>query len=237
MFQLYIGKQVRADRIKDGVYPNFVVVSAEKEAKTYILTYSGGFPQIGMALKIRFPVYESLRLPYLQMFESLGTIAGHPSTLARRDELQRAFEKAGIPGTWEISDLGKMIFSYHTGSFEVYREWAKKVRSVSGPLEDGYIFTLSAPTEGPMSIPMTTKYRPVPYYEWTLLYPDFNCLSYDSGDEQVTYYWSFECGNALLFHQKEECDTLKRPDGEKILGRILEVMRNIPPWTLPKNEK
>ena len=47
MFQLYIGKQVRADRIKDGVYPNFVVVSAEKEAKTYILTYSGGFPQIG----------------------------------------------------------------------------------------------------------------------------------------------------------------------------------------------
>lgn len=88
-----------------------------------------------------------------------------------------------------------------------------------------------------MSIPMTTKYRPVPYYEWTLLYPDFNCLSYGSGDEQVTYYWSFECGNALLFHQKEECDTLKRPDGEKILGRILEVMRNIPPWTLPKNEK
>ena len=240
MFQLYIGKQVRADRIKDGVYPNFVVVSAEKEAKTYLLTCSSELPavQIGKVLKIRFPVYESLRLPGdVQMYESSGMIAMHPSTHARRDELQRAFEKAGIPGTWEISDLGRMIFSYHTGSFEVYREWEKKVRSVSGPLEDGYIFTLSAPTEGPMSIPMTTKYRSVPYYEWTLLYPDFNCLSYDSGDEQVTYYWSFECGNALLFHQKEECDTLKRPDGEKILGRILEVMRNIPPWTLPKNEK
>ena len=146
MFQLYIGKQVRADRIKDGVYPNFVVVSAEKEAKTYILTYSGGFPQIGMALKIRFPVYESLRLPYLQMYESSGTIAMHPSTRARRDELQRAFEKAGIPGTWEIGDLGRMMFSYHTGLFEVYSEFEKRIRSVPGPLADGYIFTLRGTT-------------------------------------------------------------------------------------------
>ena len=224
MFQLYIGKQVRADRIKDGVYPNFVVVSAEKEAKTYILTYSGGFPQIGMALKIRFPVYESLRLPYLQMFESLGTIAGHPSTRARRDELQRAFEKAGIPGTWKISDLGRMIFSYHTGLFEVYSAFEKRVRTVSGPLADGYIFTLSAPTEGPMSIPMTSKYRHVPYYKWNLLYPDFNYLSYGSGNERITYRWSFEYGSG------------KEPVCEEIAGKILEVMRSIPPWTLPGNK-
>ena len=177
-----------------------------------------------MALKIRFPVYESLRLPYLQMFESLGTIAGHPSTRARRDELQRAFEKAGIPGTWEISDLGRMIFSYHTGLFEVYSAFEKRVRTVSGPLADGYIFTLSAPTEGPMSIPMTSKYRHVPYYKWNLLYPDFNYLSYGSGNERITYRWSFEYGSG------------KEPVCEEIAGKILEVMRSIPPWTLPGNK-
>ena len=239
-FQLYIGKQVCAGRRSDGVYPGFMVASAEKEAKTYLLTCSSNLPavQIGKALKICFPVYESLRLPGdVQMYESSGMIAMHPSTHARRDELQRAFEEAGIPGTWEIGDLGRMTFSYHTDLFEVYREFEKRNRSVPGPLADGYIFTLSAPTEGPMSIPMTSKYQYVPYYEWNLLYPDFNYLSYDSGNEQVTYRWSFECGNALLFHQKEECDILKRSDGEKILGRILEVMKNIPPWTLPQNGK
>ncbi len=226
-FQLYIiGKQVSSDRRSDGVYPGLMVTSAEKEAKTYLLTCSSELPavQIGKVLKIRFPVYESLRLPAEQMYESSGTIAMHPSTRARRDELQRAFEKAGIPGTWEIGDLGRMIFSYHTGLFEVYSEFEKRIRSVPGPLADGYIFTLSAPTEGPMSIPMTSKYRHVPYYEWNLLYPDFNYLSYDSGNEQITYQWSFEYGSG------------KEPVCEEIAGKILEVMRSIPPWTLPGNK-
>lgn len=226
-FQLYIiGKQVSSDRRSDGVYPGLMVTSAEKEAKTYLLTCSSELPavQIGKVLKIRFPVYESLRLPAEQMYESSGTIAIHPSTRARRDELQRAFEKAGIPGTWEIGDLGRMIFSYHTGLFEVYSEFEKRIRSVPGPLADGYIFTLSAPTEGPMSIPMTSKYRHVPYYEWNLLYPDFNYLSYDSGNEQITYRWSFEYGSG------------KEPVCEEIVGKILEVMRSIPPWTLPGNK-
>ena len=98
-FKLYIGKQACSDRRSDGVYPGFLVASAEKEAKTYILTCSSTLPtvQIGKVLKIRFPTYESLRLPDVQMYESSGTIAMHPSTRARRDELQRAFEKAGIP--------------------------------------------------------------------------------------------------------------------------------------------
>ncbi len=225
-FKLYLGKQVSSDRRSDGVYPGFVVTSAEKEAKTYILTCSSDFQtmQIGKALEVWFPVYESLRLPAEQMYESSGTIAIHPSTRARRDELQRAFEKAGIPGTWEISDPGRMIFSYHPGLFEVYSAFEKRVRTVSGPLADGYIFTLSAPTEGPMSIPMTSKYRHVPYYEWNLLYPDFNYLSYDSGNEQITYRWSFEYGSG------------KEPVCEEIAGKILEVMRSIPPWTLPGNK-
>ena len=225
-FQLYIGKQVSSDRRSDGVYPGLMVTSAEKEEKTYTLTCSSDFQtmQIGKALEVWFPVYESLRLPAEQMYESSGTIAMHPSTRARRDELQRAFEKAGIPGTWEIGDLGRMIFSYHTGLFEVYSEFEKRIRSVPGPLADGYIFTLSAPTEGPMSIPMTSKYRHVPYYEWNLLYPDSNYLSYDSGNEQITYQWSFEYGSG------------KEPVCEEIAGKILEVMRSIPPWTLPENQ-
>ena len=226
-FQLYIiGKQVSSDRRSDGVYPGLMVTSAEKEAKTYTLTCSSDFQtmQIGKALEVWFPVYESLRLPAEQMYESSGTIAIHPSTRARRDELQRAFEKAGIPGTWEIGDLGRMMFSYHTGLFEVYSEFEKRVRTVSGPLADGYIFTLSAPTEGPMSIPMTSKYRHVPYYEWNLLYPDFNYLSYGSGNERITYRWSFEYGSG------------KEPVCEEIAGKILEVMRSIPPWTLPGNK-
>ena len=226
-FQLYIiGKQVSSDRRSDGVYPGLMVTSAEKEAKTYLLTCSSELPavQIGKVLKIRFPVYESLRLPAEQMYESSGTIAMHPSTRARRDELQRAFEKAGIPGTWEIGDLGRMMFSYHTGLFEVYSEFEKRIRSVPGPLADGYIFTLSAPTEGPMSIPMTSKYRHVPYYKWNLLYPDFNYLSYGSGNERITYRWSFEYGSG------------KEPVCEEIAGKILEVMRSIPPWTLPGNK-
>ncbi len=225
-FQLYIGKQVSSDRRSDGVYPGLMVTSAEKEEKTYTLTCSSDFQtmQIGKALEVWFPVYESLRLPAEQMYESSGTIAMHPSTRARRDELQRAFEKAGIPGTWEIGDLGRMIFSYHTGLFEVYSEFEKRIRSVPGPLADGYIFTLSAPTEGPMSIPMTSKYRHVPYYEWNLLYPDFNYLSYGSGNERITYQWSFEYGSG------------KEPVCEEIVGKILEVMRSIPPWTLPGNK-
>ena len=117
-----------------------------------------------------------------------------------------------------------MIFSYHTGLFEVYSEFEKRIRSVPGPLADGYIFTLSAPTEGPMSIPMTSKYRHVPYYKWNLLHPDFNYLSYGSGNERITYRWSFEYGSG------------KEPVCEEIVGKILEVMRSIPPWTLPGNK-
>ena len=237
-FKLHIGKHVHAGRRRDGVYPDFVVVSADNEAKTYILTCSGKplAVQIGKVLKIRFPIYESLRLPHVQNPESSGMIAMHPSTRARRDELQRAFEKAGISGTWEISDLGRMIFSYHTGLFEVYRELEKKVWSVSGPLADGYIFTLSAPVEGPMSIPMTSKYQHVPYYEWNLLHPDFNYLSCGSGKEQVTYRWSFEYGSNLLFCRRKENGLPEEPDCKRILGKILEVMENIPPWTLSENK-
>ena len=117
-----------------------------------------------------------------------------------------------------------MIFSYRTGLFEVYSEFEKGIRSVPGPLTDGYIFTLSAPTEGPMSIPMTSKYQHVPYYEWNLLHPDFNYLSYDSGNEQITYQWSFEYGSE------------KEPACEEIVGKILEVMPSIPPWMLPGNK-
>ena len=75
-----------------------------------------------------------------------------------------------------------------------------------------------------MSIPMTSKYQPVPYYEWTLLYSDFNYLSYGSGNERITYQWSFEYGSG------------KEPVCEEIVGKILEVMRSIPPWTLPGNK-
>ena len=44
-----------------------------------------------------------IQFPWIR--ESVGTIAKHPSTIARRDELQKAFDKAGIPGKWESVPL------------------------------------------------------------------------------------------------------------------------------------
>ena len=46
-----------------------------------------------------------------------------PATRNRRDELQKAFDQAGIAGEWRIGDMGSMIFLAKCRDYELDLPW------------------------------------------------------------------------------------------------------------------
>ncbi len=152
--------------------------------------------------RIRFPVF----------LESAGTIAAHPATLARRNELQKAFDEAGIDGEWRVGDRGRMIFFGKCREYELDLPWLNQNAPVTieGPVGDGFIFSLSPPREAPAAIALfnhggNCKCRE--FYYWNIT---SGMLSWKQGQDQIYHDWDFEFGHAL-------------PEHEKVLYRILQV--------------
>ena len=85
-----------------------------------------------------------------------STLVLNPSIYARRDELQKAFDEAGIPGKWEIGYAGSMIFDSDCRNFELNMPYYSDdgVIVVTGPNPSGFIFSLSPPRKGSASIPV-----------------------------------------------------------------------------------
>lgn len=167
-----------------------------------------------------------IRFPWIR--ESVGTIAKHPSTIARRDELQKAFDKAGIPGKWEIGDFGSMIFYSDCREFELDIScfFHNGPFKMSGPNPSGFIFSLSASCRGAAPIPIYSHPAicdcPVFYYWKTTCGPGY--LAWGNGDNMIWHTWNFEFGDELSNHPE-------------VLAKILQTIQSLPPWLLPNPKK
>lgn len=152
--------------------------------------------------------------------ESSGFIATHPSTIARRDELQTAFDEAGIVGHWKIGDLGSMIFYEKCRDVDLYipRLFQDGMVKVPVPDQNGFIFSLSAPHKGAAHIP-GNDFSHTNFYDWQIA-TGLRYLHLGDAESRVWHTWDFEFSNSLLNYRE-------------ILTHILETLKKCPPWTVP----
>ncbi|OGV46399.1 MAG: hypothetical protein A2017_01935 [Lentisphaerae bacterium GWF2_44_16] len=183
------------------------------------LAFNHAVPVILQPLKVlRFPL----------CLDSAGIIANHPDTRVRLKHLQETFAKNGIPGKWRIGAYGRMTFEYNTRFFSIdYPQLSNTPCKISGPLPDGYIFSVSPSGEG-MPLRHGRNAKAARHCELSCR---FHYWNFQSGFLQENFYpggklfrfdWNFEYGDI--------CD-------KKMLEKILDVFIECGPWELPVTEK
>lgn len=169
------------------------------------------------------PVILPYTLRFSPILESAGIIARHPTTLARRRELQDAFDKAQIPGTWEIRDFGTMALSYHTREFSLSTSLFSKF---TGPKPDGYIFTVTPPRAG---TPPPFVEQAIRFHYWNFESGIINLPPDENSKDPRYLLWNFESG--------DQCSP-------RLLAKILKILKicepksivtlSVKPTVLPK---
>lgn len=220
-----------SDRVPMQNTPGEMIWQKDKNEKLYTLRCSYDFnsddfraltgenPKISVRDLIRFSAFR----------ESAGIIAMHPATQIRKEELQKAFQDAGIHGEWKIGDFGSMIFYSDCSEFELDMPWLLPDRPlhVIGPNRNGFIFSLSRPHKGYAHIPVISHSLDScgcqKFYYWKIK-DGPRYLHFGNGENMVWHTWDFEFGENLAKH-------------DKILAEILQTLRKMESWSMPERIK
>lgn len=178
-------------------------------SRTVRIDTSGG--SVHLIPLLRDPPLRFTRIPESELKNTGKSVMGR-----RKEQLRKAFERAGMEGTWEIGDSGQMLLLFNCTEKKLFLPFLSMEQplTITIPQKNGFLFSLSPPLDYPPALYWGNSLSAEPFLEWKRI-KGFRFLAAGGKNLQTWQRWDFECGQLLQW--------------EDVLPRILEVLRNCPP--------